>query len=134
VTACYLDASAIVKLVADEAETEALRQWSGARTTCVTSRVSTVEVPRVLRRKGGTAIELAAGPLEDALRAFIMLELDPSIAERAAGLAPSTLRSIDAIHLASALAIAPELEAIVTYDRRLADAARDAGLRVVAPA
>jgi predicted nucleic acid-binding protein len=63
-----------------------------------------------------------------------LLELDGEVARRAGELTPATLRSLDAIHLASALVIAPEVDAVVAYDTRLAAAARAAGLAVVAPA
>lgn len=62
------------------------------------------------------------------------MELDGATSESTARIGPSTLRSLDAIHLASALAVGPELEHLVTYDARLADAARVAGITVVAPA
>ncbi|MGH2383106.1 MAG: type II toxin-antitoxin system VapC family toxin [Candidatus Limnocylindria bacterium] len=130
----YVDSSAIVKLVADEDESEALRGWVEADVTCLTSRVTTVEVPRALRRKGRVGLERAARPLDEALRSIALLELDGLTAEQAATTGSPALRSLDAIHLASALTIASELDAFVTYDLRLADAAREAGLAVVAPA
>ena len=129
----YVDSSAIVKLVIDETETRALRRWMEAGVTCLTSRVSMVEVPRALRRKGQVSLELATGALDQALRAIAILEIDAATAERAAAVGPPALRSLDAIHLASALSLAAELDAFVTYDLRLADAVREAGLRVIAP-
>lgn len=130
----YVDSSAIVKLVVDETETKALRRWMQAGVTCMTSRVSMVEVPRALRRKGQVSLELATDALEEALRAIAILEIDATTAERAATIGPPALRSLDAIHLASALSLAAELDAFVTYDLRLAAAARDVGLTVIAPA
>jgi len=62
------------------------------------------------------------------------IELDAETTEVAGSVAPARLRSLDAIHLASALAVAPELDGFVTYDARLADATRAAGLEVVVPA
>lgn len=62
-----------------------------------------------------------------------LIELDAATARFAGELEPAALRSLDAIHLASALAVADELEAFITYDSRLADAARNAGLTVVTP-
>jgi len=53
---------------------------------------------------------------------------------RAAELDPSTLRSLDAIHLATALEAGDELTAVVTYDARMSEAAEQLGLRVLAPA
>jgi predicted nucleic acid-binding protein len=62
------------------------------------------------------------------------IELDADIAARASGLHPPRLRSLDAVHLASALTLEPELDAFVTYDDRQAAAARGAGLVVESPA
>lgn len=69
-----------------------------------------------------------------ALRAVEVLELTAAIVSHAAAITPSTLRSLDAIHLASALALGGVVETLVTYDARLADAARAACLTVLAPA
>lgn len=133
-TAWYLDASALVKLATQEAETDALRNHLGAGSSPVTSRVAAVEVGRALARKGPESREVAAATLEAAREALVTVELDAAIAEVAAALQPPSLRSLDAIHLASALALGGELAGFVTYDARLADAARAVGLTVVAPA
>jgi hypothetical protein len=134
VTACYLDASALVKLATDEAETRALRSHVEHYDSQTTSRVSTVEVPRVLTRKGPSSFAAVVEPWADLVHRLLVIELDAAIAESASAMAPPTLRSLDAIHLASALSIRDELEVLITYDRRLADAARAAGLAVEAPA
>jgi predicted nucleic acid-binding protein len=130
----YVDASALVKLVLREPETEALRAYLMARLAPMTSRIATVEVRRAI----GRAIERdMEGPQEEALLAIWervdVIELDAAIAASAARMAPPTIRSLDAIHLASALAVGDELDAFVTYDMRLADAAARAGLTVRAP-
>ena len=133
-TACYLDASAIVKLAALEPETDALREHVGRYDSRITSRIATVEVPRALARRGAESVAVGLEPIREVLANLQLVELDESIAARAAELGPPSLRSLDAIHLASALAIGEELAALVTYDVRLADAARASGLEVVAPA
>ena len=133
-SACYLDGSAIVKLAADEAESAALRDWLRERTFRLTSRVAAVEVPRALRRKGAASIQRGSEALDAVIRSLSIVELDAMIADEAANLGPDRLRSLDAVHLASALAIGEELEAFVTYDLRQADAASQSGLTVVAPA
>lgn len=102
---CYLDASALVKLVTDETETATLRAHLGRYAGRSTSRLAAVEVPRALARKGPASL-----------------------------LEPRLLRSLDAVHLASAISLGDELEVFITYDLRLADAARGAGLTVLAPA
>jgi uncharacterized protein len=129
--AVYLDASALVKLVLPEPETEALRAFLAGMSFVLTSRLAGVEVRRAVAR--------IAKPGDDehvrsVLEGLQVIELDAAVAEVAGSAAPVSLRSLDAIHLASALAMGDELEALVTYDLRLADAARQAGLDVVAPA
>lgn len=132
-TACYLDASALVKLATPEAETGALRAELDNCTARVTNRLATVEVTRALLRRGVASAKLL-NAVAEAFTGLAIMELDAGTAESAGRIAPSTLRSLDAIHLASALSLEDELEAFVTYDLRLADAARAAGLAVVAPA
>jgi uncharacterized protein len=134
VTGCYLDASAIVKLATDEPESAVLRAWLSSSSPRVTSRLSTVEVARALRRLGEESVALGRVAVEEAFRSVAIVELDAAIAARAASLSPTTLRSLDAVHLASALSFGDEVSTLVTYDARLADAARAAGLEVVAPA
>ena len=133
-TACYLDASALVKLVADEAESQALREHLGSFSARLTSRIATVEVPRALSRKGPESSALAGELVVAAFEGVSVIELDTEISKRAALLLPATLRSLDAIHLASALSLREELTVVVTYDARFAEAARGAGLTVMAPA
>ena len=130
---CYLDASALVKLATPEAETDALRAALAAYDARVTSRLATVEVARALRRRGAASAELGDAVAE-AFTGLAIVELDEAIAEPAGRIDPPTLRSLDAVHLASALALGSELGAVVTYDGRLADAARAAGREVIAPA
>lgn len=129
---CYLDASALVKLATPEAETDALRAELGTYDARVTSRLATVEVARALRRRGAASARLRK-VVAEAFSGLAIVELDGAIAEPAGSIDPPTLRSLDAIHLASALALGPELRSVVTYDTRLADAARAAGLEVIAP-
>jgi predicted nucleic acid-binding protein len=131
--ACYLDASALVKLATREPETDALRDHLELYAMRMTSRLSHVEVSRALLR-GADAGAASVDPFGSVLRHLSIIELDATVADRAGGIEPATIRSLDAIHLASALSVADELDAFVTYDIRLADAARHAGLTVVAPA
>jgi uncharacterized protein len=130
--ACYLDASALVKLATAEAETDGLRAELATYEARVTSRLATVEVARALRR--GAASPRIADAVAEAFTGLAIVELDEAIADPAGRIDPPTLRSLDAIHLASALALGSELSAVVTYDRRLAEAVRAAGLEVIAPA
>ncbi len=127
----YLDASALVKLIVAEPESGALRRYLGERPRIISSRIAEVELRCAVARQD----EIDAGDRVSSLIATVeLLELDGEVARRAGELTPATLRSLDAIHLASALVIAPEVDAVVAYDTRLAAAARAAGLAVVAPA
>jgi predicted nucleic acid-binding protein len=133
-TTCYLDASAIVKLAIIESETDALREHVGQYDIRVSSRLVSVEVPRALARRGQDSVEVAAESLAEILETLNFMELDLAVARQAAILQPATLRALDAIHLASAQALGDDLTALITYDTRLASAARAVGLTVLAPA
>lgn len=128
----YLDASALVKLVLAERESAALQSWLADRPDRASSVVSRVEVPRAIRRSRPEDEALALSRAELVLAKLVLVDVDTVIVRRAAQLDPPALRVIDAIHLASALSL-PELEGIVTYDARLAEAARLAGVAVHAP-
>jgi len=126
----YLDASALVKLVARESESRALAAFVSEMDHRASSRVSVVELTRAAARHGRRAVT----GVEAVLEALEYIELDAGLALAAAAVGPSSLRSLDAIHLASAQAVAGSLGAFVTYDVRLAEAAASLGLPVVAPA
>lgn len=126
----YLDASALVKLIFSEPESEALRRWLLAHPAMLTSRLAFVEVRRAILRVTDAIDEAVFQAVWD--RAQIV-ELTAGIAQVAAHIGPPGLRSLDAMHVASALALGEELEAFVTYDTRQAEAAREAGLIIAAP-
>ena len=126
----YLDASALVKLAVTEPETAALRKYLRRHPQRFTNRVAEVEVRRAVRRLP-TSRE---APVQAAFDGVTVIDLDPSIANRAGVIEPVGLRSLDAIHLASAVELGAELDAFVTYDARQATAARELGLSVVSPA
>ncbi len=128
-TMVYLDASAIVRIVADEPGRAATVAFLRDHETRVTSVVSTVEVPRAVARKRADAVLAAEAFLTD----LVVVGLVSGIVSRAATLTPPALRTLDAIHLATALELGRELDAFVTYDTRLGDAARSMGLPVAAP-
>jgi predicted nucleic acid-binding protein len=125
----YLDASALVKLVAPEAETNALAAFLGPHRSQATSVIGLVEVRRAAARRPGVTRER----VEDVLRRVTAIGLDLTTVAAAGSVGPVALRTLDAIHLASAAALGDDLEAFVTYDRRLADAARGLGMTDVAP-
>ncbi len=123
----YLDASALVRLATVEASSAAMLERANGATLVLTSVLATVEVPRALARAG---VDDAA---EGVLGRCAIVALDATIARRAASLAPTTLRALDAIHVATALEFASDIDAFVTYDRRQAAAAVAAGLTVESP-
>jgi uncharacterized protein len=123
-----VDASAFVKLVLAEAETPALAAALGGAERLVASEILEVEVMRATRRGGGDRAVARAQ-----LEVVRLLPLSEEIRERASELTPSTVRSFDAIHVASALSLGERLDGIFTYDERMAAAARESGLDVRAP-
>jgi hypothetical protein len=126
VTALYLDASAIAKLVIEEPETAELRERVLGH-ALFTSRIASVEVPRAVRRANPLA---DPGPI---LRLFGFLELDAELSSVAATIGPSQVQALDAIHLASAARLGDELGAFITYDDRQAAAAIADGMTVESP-
>lgn len=125
-TLLYLDTSALVKAVAHEAESDAvyglLRSWPQR----VSSLITWVELPRAaMRKRGGTRLVRRAEAL---LERIDMIELDVPLAKSAAALLPQAMRSLDAIHLATALSLGDDLGGFLAYDTRLVEAAGAAGL------
>jgi predicted nucleic acid-binding protein len=128
----YFDTSALVKLVFDETESAALAEWLTVRVDIPkgSSNLSTIELLRTCRRVDEDAVEGA----KLLLGGIDFLPMDRAIVEEAATLVPTELRSLDAIHLASALSVKANLTALVAYDVRLCSAAAEAGIEVVSPA
>jgi len=126
----YLDSSALVKLVIEEEESEALAKHLEAWPQRVTSAVGGVEVARAARRAGGTA---ALERAREVLANVALIQLDTPLIAAAGSLGPARLSSLDAIHLATALALADDLGGFAVYDFALAAAARAAGASVVTP-
>lgn len=127
----YLDSSAIVKLVLPERETAALVDRLGPEPHAVSSALAQVEVVRALRRIQATPSAWRQG--EEVLARVALLRIDEAILGDAAAVDPPSLRSLDAIHLATAFSIGDELTGLVTYDSQLADAAERAGIEALTP-
>jgi predicted nucleic acid-binding protein len=125
----YLDSSAFVKLVRREAETRALTRWLRGRRTCSSDLLRT-EVRRAVTDEGPDVRALCTS----ALASLTLIRLTPQIFDAAGELAGATLRSLDALHLQAARALGADLAGIVTYDRRLTDAAASFDMAVAAPA
>jgi uncharacterized protein len=128
----YLDSAAVVKLVHAEAESQALRDWLGDRSSLgwVSSVLVEVETVRALARHAPEAI----GRLPLIFDLMLLVEISPQVRALAERVMPPAVRTLDAIHLATALRMSAQLTSLVTYDRRLADAATAAGLTVDSPA
>lgn len=125
----YLDSSAIVRLVVAEHETSSLLAYLAERPVRVSSELARVEVVRAVGAHGAAAVRRARQILE----ATHLIAIDQALLDAAADLPSDSLRSLDAIHVASALAIAEDLAELVTYDQRKATAATAAGVSVGAP-
>lgn len=128
----YLDSSALVKLVFEEAESDVLTNWLAEREEMpkISSQISTIELVRTCRRRD----EDAVGDARQVLAGLDLLPLAVDLVEQATLVGPPELRSLDAIHLASVLSLREEVIAFVVYDARLASAAIEAGLPVASPA
>jgi predicted nucleic acid-binding protein len=126
----YFDTSALAKLVRVEPETTALRTWLGERPRepWVTNIIGVVEVQRFAARVSQPALTAAM----KLVARVGQLDLSPVALARAATLAPPEVRTLDALHIASALELS-DLEAIVTYDLRMITASADYGLPVISP-
>lgn len=125
----YLDSSAIVKLVVREPETAALRRFLRRRNSLVSSALARAEVLRAVMPHGDKATKTA----EAALGRLELLRINDRVLRAAGSLPPAGLRTLDAIHLASALMLKDNLSHVVCYDERFADAARECGLSTAAP-
>jgi hypothetical protein len=127
----YLDSSALVKLVLPERETASLREVLLDWPERVSSELAVVEVLRAARRASDDpAVHRRAEGVLDGLH---LLSLDSAVLREAARLAPTALRSADAVHLASALSLEEDLAGFSVYDRTLRAAAIELGVRIVAP-
>jgi predicted nucleic acid-binding protein len=128
----YLDSAAIVKLVHAEAESAALRAWLDERadTGWISSVLAEIESFGALARYAPEA----AARLPAVLDQIDLIGLDPPVRILALAVRPATVRSLDAIHLGTALHTRHALTSFVTYDKRLLDAALALGLPAEAPA
>jgi predicted nucleic acid-binding protein len=124
----YLDSSAIVKLVSREPGTPELVEALRADPETVSSALAWTEVVRAVRRSGRRAARAEA-----VLERIGLVPVDDGILRSAAHLSPAGMRTLDAIHLATARTLEDDLSALITYDARLAEAASATGLEVRAP-
>ena len=127
--ATYLDSSAIVKLAIREPESAALRRYLRRKRTLISSALARTEVLRALLPAGDEAV--ARG--RSVLQRLDLIRVNDRVLNAAGVLPPTGLRSLDAIHLASAQQLGDELSAFVTYDARMVTAGNRLGCRIVQP-
>jgi hypothetical protein len=125
----YVDSSAIVKLAVAEPESLALRRFLSRRQPLVTSALARTEVARALMPSGPEAVSRG----EEVLRRIELMRLNDRVLMAAGRMQPAELRSLDAIHLASAGLLGSLVKQIVTYDERMAVAGTAAGWSVATP-
>jgi predicted nucleic acid-binding protein len=126
----YVDTSAFLKLIRSEPESRALREELSSGTDLVSSALLMVESRRAAARYGA----LALARTRSALATITLLPLDDRTLEAAADLSPPLLRSLEALHLATAVGIGADLGPLYCYDARLARAALELGLDARGPA
>jgi len=127
--ATYLDSSAIVKLAVEEPESAALRRYLIRRRPLVSSALARAEVGRVLLPFGEAALRRG----QEVLSRLELIRINDRILATAGSLLPPELRTLDAIHLATARHLEADLARLVTYDERMGAVARAIGWSVVAP-
>ena len=127
--ATYLDSSAVVKLAVQEPESLALRRYLRRRQPLISSALARTEVLRALLPAGDEALTRG----RSVLQRIDLVRVNDRIQNAAGVLRPPELRSLDAIHLATAQELGDELRALITYDDRMVTAARQLGYRIVQP-
>jgi len=127
----YADTSAVIKLLAEESHSKAFAAFydSHADAEWVSSALLRIEVTRAVARAAPALLPDA----RDLLSAFSYIAIDEEIVEAAMNEPDRATRSLDAIHLASARILGPDLDGLVSYDTRLTNAASDAGLVALSP-
>lgn len=128
-SAVYVDTSALVRVILEEPDKKAIQRDLAKFDRSVASRLLRIELRRVGRRED--ALEEADQILDDVM----LIPLDDDVLTAAETISPTTVGTLDAIHLATAvrLADAGEVDALMTYDKRLADGAREHGIPVLSP-
>lgn len=128
-SALYLDTSVLGRVLLDEPDTAAIRRELGRFDRHISSRLLRVELHRLGLLKGMLQY------VDELLSGQVLIPLDEEILTAAESIAPSAVRTLDAIHLATAvrLAGAGQLDTLMTYDKQLAAGAREHGLTVLSP-
>lgn len=128
----YLDTSALMKIIVEERESPALRRYLERiqADTLFTAALTRTELIRAARRVDDAAVVGAW----KVLSGLATVNVTTAVLDAAANLSPPLLRTLDAIHLASAQRAGTDLRAVITYDARMAEAAEALAIPVVAPA
>jgi predicted nucleic acid-binding protein len=127
--ATYLDSSALVKLAVREPESVALRRYLRRRRPLIASALVRTEVTRALLPLGAEAVQRG----QHVLARIDLVRINDRVLDAAGAMLPAELRSLEAIHLATAQQLGADLARIVTYDDRMAMAADELGLAVARP-
>ena len=127
--ATYLDSSALVKLAIAEPESAALRRHLRRHRPLVSSALARTEVLRAVLLEGAAGIARA----RDVLSSVELIRVSDRILNAAGLLRPADVRSLDAIHLATAQQLGPDLSRLIAYDERMLEAANALGLKTLAP-
>lgn len=126
----YMDSSAIVKTIIAEPESAALRRVLRRYAVHAACALARTETMRAVRRSDSMAVQRA----QDAMARLLVIEMTSALLTEAGRLDPVELRTLDAIHLASAMSLGTDLAVILTYDERMAAAAVSLGLPCSRPA
>lgn len=126
----YVDTSVFGRVILEEPDRSAIERDLSRFGRSIASRLLGIELRRVARR------EDAGDEAERVLEDVILVPIDEAVVAAAESISPTNVGTLDAIHLATAvrLAEAGELDALMTYDKRLAEGAREHGLTVLSPA
>ena len=127
--ATYLDSSALVKLAIAEPESAALRRHLRRHRPLVSSALARTEVLRAVHLEGAAGIARA----RDVLSSVELIRVSDRILNAAGLLHPADVHSLDAIHLATAQQLGPDLSRLIAYDERMLEAANALGLKTLAP-
>jgi predicted nucleic acid-binding protein len=129
VRSVYLDTSVLGRVLLDEPDTPAIRRELGHFERHVSSGLLSVELHRLGLRENMLAL------VSELLSGKVLIPVDAEILTAAETIAPPTVATLDAIHLATAVSLssAGQLDALMTYDKQLATGAREHGIEVLAP-
>ncbi len=125
----YLDTSAFVKLCWPEPESGALASYLRRWPLRVSSSLLWTEAVRAAQRQPVVRV----GRVQNALLGIAMIDVDRALLRQAGLLGPPNIRSLDAVHLAAASSLGPDLGVLLTYDQRMTTAAQAQGFAVAAP-